>query len=184
MVFSGKKTQINLLAVNQFEKSRIGRVVAWALTVGRYIVIFTELIVILAFLSRFYLDRRLTDLNEEIKQKQAVIKSFSELETQVNSIHQRTAVIASLLQDQLLTSSQLNKISRLTPPDVAFTTLRLDKSQVQLEGKAQSKQGIAGFLKALKTSPDFSNLNLDSLSSGGKATELTFALQAGFKEGK
>ena len=63
-----KSSRINLLPQEEFAASTLGRILAWILSTFRILVIMTELIVILAFLSRFWLDARTTDLNEEIKQ--------------------------------------------------------------------------------------------------------------------
>jgi hypothetical protein len=63
------KKEINLLPKEEFEKKPLGKFLVWALSIGRYIVIFTELIVILAFLSRFKLDRDLADLNQSVREK-------------------------------------------------------------------------------------------------------------------
>ena len=57
-----KKHEIELLPKEEWEKTSFGKFIKWTLNVGRYIVIATELIVILAFVSRFKLDRDLTDL--------------------------------------------------------------------------------------------------------------------------
>jgi hypothetical protein len=53
---------VNLLPQDPFFETVFGRFLKWALSIGRYIVIFTELIVILSFASRFTLDRMVTDL--------------------------------------------------------------------------------------------------------------------------
>ena len=66
---------VNLLTQDDFSSSPIGKVFLWALSVGRYIVVITELIVILSFLSRFKLDRDLTDVNEAIEKQKAIILS-------------------------------------------------------------------------------------------------------------
>ena len=62
------KKDINLLPREEFEQKTVGRFLIWALTVGRWIVIVTELIVITAFLSRFKLDRDLANLYEKIRE--------------------------------------------------------------------------------------------------------------------
>ena len=61
--------RINLLGSQDLEHTPWGRIVAWATTYGRYIMITTEIIVLLAFISRFSLDRKNTDLTEEVTQK-------------------------------------------------------------------------------------------------------------------
>ena len=63
-----KTVDVNLLEKDDFSESPIGRIVTWAITYGRYIMILTEIVVLLAFISRFSLDRKLTDLNEAIGQ--------------------------------------------------------------------------------------------------------------------
>ena len=75
-----KKRQINLLPQEEFAASTLGRVLNWLLTTFRYIVIVTEIVVMTAFLSRFWLDAKSTDLNELIKQKQAVIAASADFE--------------------------------------------------------------------------------------------------------
>jgi hypothetical protein len=135
-----KKFTINLLHEKKFERTKIGRIVLWTISVGRYLVIGTELIVITAFLSRFYFDRVLTDLNEEIIQKQTVIESFAELENKVETTQQRIKTAKSLLAGQLRISNQLNKLAETIPPDVAFESLAIDKKQARVSGSALSKR--------------------------------------------
>ena len=53
---------INLLPKTEFELSFWGRFIKWALSTGRYIIILTELVVIIAFMSRFKLDRDASDV--------------------------------------------------------------------------------------------------------------------------
>ena len=65
-------SNINLLK-NSSDQSPLDRITDWALTYGRYIMIGTEIVVLLAFISRFSLDRKLTDLKEEIGQKQQIL---------------------------------------------------------------------------------------------------------------
>ena len=164
-----RRTKINLLSQDQFERTKIGRLVTWALTVGRYIVIGTELIVILAFLSRFKLDRDLTDLGEEIKQKQVIIESFEGLEKEVRFVQDRLKLVKNLIGGQLGVSRYLSVLGKLTPAEVAFSEVSFDKEVIRLKGRALSNEGLAVFLEAVKKSPYFSRVNLNSLSSQAPA---------------
>lgn len=79
-----KKTKaINLLPQEAFAKTTLGRTLTWLLSTFRIIVISVEMVVVVAFLSRFWLDARITDLNDELKQKQAVITSLATFEKRV-----------------------------------------------------------------------------------------------------
>ena len=81
---------INLLPQEEFANSTIGRVFTWAMSTFRIIVIGMEMVVMVAFLSRFWLDAINVDLNDIIKQRSAVIaaqsyfeKAFRDLQTRV-----------------------------------------------------------------------------------------------------
>ena len=63
------KLKINLLSKKDLEEKALGRFLKWSLSFGRYIIVGTEIIVLIAFFSRFKLDRQLTDLHEAINQK-------------------------------------------------------------------------------------------------------------------
>ena len=52
---SARKEEINLLPQKGFEATTAGRILAWILSTFRIIVIITELLVMVAFLSRFWL---------------------------------------------------------------------------------------------------------------------------------
>jgi len=171
-----KNLSINLLSKEKFERTKIGRMVIWTTTIGRYLVIGTELIVIAAFLSRFYLDRVLTDLNEELNQKQSVIESFSDLENRVETTQQRINLVKKLLAGQMNINQQLTKIGQSTPKSVAFENLSFDSEQVQIDGTALSKQAAASFLSALKTNQNFTNLNVNKLSSKSNQADVEFSL--------
>ena len=61
-----KEPEINLLPQEEFEGSVIGRILKWGLSTFRIIVIIVEMVVMAAFLSRFWLDAKNSDLNEDI----------------------------------------------------------------------------------------------------------------------
>lgn len=163
---AARKRDIELIPKEDWEKTSAGKLLIWALTVGRYIVIITELIVILAFLSRFKLDRDLTDLYEEIKQKQAIIESASDFEKDFRFLQKRLATIQGLEKKQLGAARVLAELTRLTPLDVSFSDFSSTSEEIDFTATALSEAGLATFLRNLKTSPRFENLNLSRVSSG------------------
>ena len=64
--FFGHKRSINLLPRDAFEASTLGVVLEWALVFGKWAVIVTQLVVMGAFLWRFALDTRLSNLKKAI----------------------------------------------------------------------------------------------------------------------
>lgn len=178
-----KKRDIELLPREDWEKTSFGKLLKWVLTVGRYILIATELIVILAFLSRFKLDRDLTNLHEEIKEKQAKIEASSDFEEEFRFLQKRLASIEGLEKKQVVTAGVLEELSALIPLDVSLTDLSVSDKEVSLTATALSEQGLASFLNNLKSSDKFENLVLTQVVSGTeKGVGIQFDLTSEFRE--
>jgi len=173
------KSQIEFLPQEDWEKTSFGKFLKWLLTVGRYIVIFTELIVILAFLSRFKLDRDLTNLYEQIESKQALIQSYADFEADFRFLQKQLATIQGLRKKQLQTKLLMEEIAVLTPIDVYFSNLIIAGNQASFTANALSEAGLATFINNLRGSPRFSNLEIDSLAFGtSKGVGITFTLKS------
>jgi hypothetical protein len=84
--------RINLLPKDPFLSTPLGRFLTWSLHVGRYLVIFTELVVITSFGSRFVIDRQVTDLNVQLREKQTIIQSYGSLEQDVRTVQKKLEV--------------------------------------------------------------------------------------------
>jgi len=178
-----KKRDIELLPKEEWERTSFGKLLIWTLTVGRYIVIVTELVVILAFLSRFKLDRDLTNLYEEMKEKQARIEAASDFEDDFRFLQKRLAMTEGLEKKQLVTASLIEELSLLIPLDVSLSDLTVAGKEVSLSATALSEQGLAAFLNNLKASDKFENLVISSLSSGSeKGVGIQFSLKSDFME--
>jgi len=173
------KSKIEFLPQEDWEKTSFGKFLKWLLTVGRYIVIFTELIVILAFLSRFKLDRDLTNLYEQIENKQAIIQSYADFEADFRFLQEQLTTIQALRQEQLQTKQLVEEIAALTPIDVYFSDLSVTGDKASLTANALSEAGLATFINNLKRSDRFSNLEIGSLAIGtGEGIGINFTLKS------
>lgn len=177
------KKDVNLLPVSDFEKSFLGKTFLWFVNIGRYIVIATELIVIVAFFSRFKLDKDLADINDSIKQNQAVLSSYQELETNFRLLQAQLNIIGSLEKSQLNASERMSLISRIMPPDIYLTNFDLDRINMSFEGVALSDVSLAGFLSSLSKTERFTDINLTHLNtSGAQKAEIKFGIILKVKE--
>lgn len=149
--------KINLLTQEGFEHTKLGRALNWALSAGRVVVIVTELIVIVAFLSRFWLDRRLTDLNTQNLALQTQVEASAEFEKQFRSAQERLSTYQKIDSQENINSELVSKISSALPADVSLTSILFSDNQIDIRGIALSEGGLAGFVKALDDSPDFEN---------------------------
>lgn len=180
-----KASKINLLPQEEFAASTLGRVFTWILTSFRYMVIATELIVILAFLSRFWLDAKTTDLNDELKQKTAIVQATSNFEKDFRQSQNRLKAYASLTKKEKPATSLLNIISSYLPPEAYLSSISLIGSEVQIKGSSFSERAIAQFISNLNSLEDFENVTLTQVDTSERdLSTMIFAIRLTLKGDK
>ncbi len=157
-------SHINLLPKDSFEFSAAGKILKWTTTVGRVLVVMTEFVVILAFASRFYFDKKLNDLSENIDGKLAVIQSYAETETKMRDILARQNVISGYVSKKLDISNKFTNLSRQIPPGITLDSLNIKEKDVSLKGNASSETAFAQFLLSLKKDPLLKKISLGNTS--------------------
>jgi len=174
---AAQQTSINLLSKDEFSKSLVGTVLLWALSIGRYIIVFTQLVVVLSFLSRFKLDRDLTDLNTQIRQQQALIESYGDLEVKVRETQKKLSFLADM-RIEVNPMDVLDTFTKITPVDVKFTQVQIRENQLQVSAVALSPSGFSGFVQAIQRGEDFSDVQLINVSSEEGGVGIYFDLRA------
>jgi Tfp pilus assembly protein PilN len=156
-------TSVNLLDTESTEESPISRIVSWAITFGRYIMITTEIIVLLAFISRFSLDRKLTDLNETITQKQAIIAANKDFENDFNNVKAKINRIKTLISDQNKPYQNLISLKSSLPVDVYIEKLSITPNMINGSAIANTTNGFAIFIYKLQASGNFDDISLGEI---------------------
>lgn len=123
----------------------------------------TEIVVLLAFISRFSLDRKLTDLKEELMQKQMIIEANLPFEKDVRSLQDRLAKISTLLKPPLDPMDILLTIQSSIPADVHLQTLEISDGKLRVSGQAGSTAGFARFTNKLQSSSNLTNIELGDI---------------------
>lgn len=162
---ANKKNKINLLPQEEFQTSVFGRVLKWVLSSFRVMVILTELMVMGAFLSRFWLDAKNSDLNGEIESSKAQILAYSDVESTIRS-NQNKISIAKSLYDQKKVSEIIDNFSKLIPSDISLNSILITENLLTIKSTAFSERSIMQFLINLDNSEDLDNVNLSQVSSG------------------
>ena len=170
---------INLIPRDSFDQTLFGRTLDWALSIGRYIVIITELAVVITFFMRFQYDMKLADIREKIKNNQDQIVSFQDMESQFRFLQARTNTLKEIDAATILKNDVYREIGRVTPEDVYYTSLRFDRGNLSLQGVALNDVALVTLLNQLKSNQNFSQAVLGLLSSkGAKDPQLDFAITA------
>lgn len=160
---------INLVPKDPFFESPLGKILKWALTVGRYIVIFTELVVIISFVTRFSLDRRVTDLNDAIFQQKTIIESYGNLESEIKAFQAKIQAYNQLEQKQNY-SEVFADMGLLTPTGIRLDEMEISHGEIFLVGGAVSQNAFTLFMNNLQLYPKFTQVSIESIE-GNKDQE-------------
>ncbi|MGD9129330.1 MAG: PilN domain-containing protein [Candidatus Woesebacteria bacterium] len=155
---------INLIPKDPFFQSTVGKFLQWALSIGRYVVIFTELIVILSFVARFTLDRQVTDLNNKIEQKRVVIRSYGDLEQNFRNL-QKKIDDYSQIEHQLKIANTFPKIQSIVPNNIVLDELVIMQDKVVINGTAFSHRALNELINNISLSTDFFNVVIDNIQT-------------------
>ncbi len=155
---------INLLGESDMEHTPLGRIVGWAVTYGRYIMIGTEIVVLLAFISRFSLDRKLTDLKEEVSQKQEIIQANLPFEADVRSLQDKLAKIKTLKTQPLNSLAILTSFQTILPSGMYLKTLNIESDRVTVSAIAGSTGAFAQFIANMQNARTLTNVDIGDIT--------------------
>jgi Tfp pilus assembly protein PilN len=154
---------INLLGDSDIEHTPMGRIVTWAVTYGRYIMIGTEIVVLLAFISRFSLDRKLTDLKEEVTQKQNIIEANLPFEKDVRILQNKLSKIKTLFAQPVNPLETLILFQALLPQGVYLHSFDLTDNKLTIQAVATSTSSFAQFMANLQSSNHITNIDIGDI---------------------
>lgn len=173
---------INLVPKDPFFETIIGKILKWSLSVGRYIVIFTELVVIVSFVTRFSLDRQVTDLNKAIDQKKNIILAFGDLDENFRNIQFKIDNYKQVEQQRNI-AEVFPKLTEITPPNVIYEELTVWQDRVNLTGLAQNQGALNTLINNLQISDNFFEVAVEKIESDDEqSSNLTFNIKAQTKE--
>lgn len=176
------KLTINLLPKDPFLSTPLGRFLTWALKVGRYLVIFTELVVITSFGSRFAIDRQVTDLNVQIFEKQSIINSYGTLEQEVRTIQKKLSQYKQI-QNQTNLADAFPALSEVTPGDVVLNELTIQPGRLTFEGSTLSQTSLNLLINNLQLSPRFYDVSVERIETGDvRDPKVKFRIQAKLRQ--
>lgn len=137
----------------------------WALTVGRLIVILTEIVAVLAFIYRFSLDEKLIDLHSAIKQKQALVSLQKQDENKYRNLQDRIALASDLSEKNAKTNKIILDLIGLIPQGARIDSLTFSKNKLTINANINSVSSLTDFVSVLKDYPDIKAVSIDNIES-------------------
>lgn len=171
-----KQPEINLLPQDKFAKTALGRLINWLLSTFRVIVILIEMVVMMAFLSRFWLDAKNSDLKDEMQEKQAIVEAFKDLEEGFNKWAQKARVFQNLSAAGNIHSSVLEKIVPQIPLDISLNNIAYTYDFYSFTGSSPSENSIQQLIVNLKSEKSFTAVSLTSLRQNAETGLLDFKI--------
>ncbi len=178
--------EISLLPDEENLSSTPARVLRWSTTVGRYVIVFTELIVISAFISRFWLDRKNADLSEVIRQQKAILESTQQFENDFTLLKNRLENIKTFYASQPEYDKNILSLIKSTPPEIVYENIvitRNDQGQVlaQTSLSSLSEEAIINFISNLILNPDIQKVNVKNIEKKEKSITYSINLSLTFE---
>lgn len=137
------------------------------LSSGRYILIFVEALVLMAFIIRFKLDADLANRKEAIEQEVPFIESLKPYEILIRQTQLKLSTIASFHTDSFDYPQILKKIADQTPLGIKIISINLKKDVgkilVTISAQAQTNSELSNFITGLKKIESFSQVTISSL---------------------
>lgn len=171
-----KKSKINLLPKEAFSDSVAGRVLVWILTTFRILVIATEIIVMVAFLSRFWLDAQNTDLNDELELKKSLLEASLPFEKDFKKTQVQLEVASNNIQSQIEITRLLDSLTKSLTSNTILKSINVSSTGIQINGISSGERSLQQLLANLSGNNDFKEVSLTQVKTEESIETLNFTI--------
>jgi hypothetical protein len=173
---------INLLPADKFEFSPLGRFLLWMLSTGRVIVVLTELVVIIAFLSRFWFDRRRENLLELRIQRSEIIQNLQTVQTKWEKTQFLARAVSQAAGDSFDAAAYLGKIQSLSPAGTNYESIDVSSHSATLRGSVDNSSLLPVLLLELKREISSESVSVTRLEqAANQSTNFDFDIEVKIK---
>jgi hypothetical protein len=152
----------------------------WALTIGRLIVIITEVVAIIVFVYRFSLDEKLADIHSSIKQKQNLVLALKSDENKYRNLQDRITLAANFATKATKSSQTITDVVNLIPAQIGINNLILNNDEIKININTSSISSLEGLVEALKNYKNIKSISIDNIEnkpSVGLSVDITTILK-------
>lgn len=169
--------------------------VHWVLTVGRYLIIFTEIIALGTFLIGIYLSKQKNDLRDSVKSLEANVQTYQNCdptdqtafcEDRFLKVQNQINEVATLKDSQFQNNPVFTEFLKLLPTGINLDSLSLDKDTLTFSGTLPSEKELQTLITSFNNSTKITTLDITSVSkqdTGYKFAATAFVNRASFTSG-
>lgn len=174
---------LNLLPENAYLHASSSQIVfRFMITRGKSIIVFTEAVVLLVFLSRFKLDRQVSDLQEALENKNAIVEASQSIETQYRSVQTRTVRAKEIVATQPVYTKQIELLDMLEQSGIGLESSLVKPGSLELSASTQSAVSFGTFIGQVVSQKDISGVILQSSSYNANTKVYTFKMMISFQK--
>ena len=150
--------------------------IKWALSIGRLVVILTEIIALLTFLFRFSLDRQLIDLHTKIQQEQTIVSYLKDQEATYRNLQDRLAVASSFTTQSQNQLKIISDVKSNTPSDISFESFSIFGNGLTIEATVGSISSLSKFVDFLKNYSSVSSVSIDKIENNASDATISVGI--------
>ncbi|OGK19737.1 hypothetical protein A3D80_03245 [Candidatus Roizmanbacteria bacterium RIFCSPHIGHO2_02_FULL_40_13b] len=155
------KHGINLLG--EKERGVTEKILYFALHYLRYIIVITQIVVIIVFFFRFSIDQQIVDLKEKVTQKQEIIKITKPIVIEAQAVSLKTDSIKKELSKENEVNSLINDVLSKIPDGVILFDFGINENGITLKAHATSIAVIQYLNTTLSKDKRFSKVKIDTV---------------------
>ena len=160
-----KKYNVNLLLK---KPKKLGEdIIYFLLHYFRYILVITQIVIIIVFFYRLKVDQEIVDLNDTLRQQQEILQALKPFVTDIKEKHERYEYISSIIRRQKNFKEELNYFLSVFPANFYLSKLSIKEGKISMSGKSLDYLTIMRFLNRVKKDLKFRQVHLTSVEKQG-----------------
>lgn len=126
----------------------------WVFTVGRYVLVGIEALLLIVFFSRFILDEINSDLTEEINDKVTILsdQEFRSKEVLFRNIHTLLLDVKKVKDNQVVNSDVIAQVTSSVPATLELNSFSFNRDKVAINLKSTDIKAIKDYEFSLRQS--------------------------------
>lgn len=172
---------INLLTAQVQPQGRWDRIYGWTVNTAKYIIVGTELLVLMAIGFRFYLDGKINDIDKDIQDQKDILKNRSDEETSVRYVAGSLTSLSRLEKTDYTLTPYYKRILEIVPSGVVLQNISVTINGVDLSGNVSSYETLRQLENSISNAtfivPGSSNFTSNQQQSGGATFTVSFKIK-------
>lgn len=147
----------------------------WVFSIGRYLLVGVEVLVLGVFFARFILDKMNNDLTDEINDKVAILSNevFKDQDVTFQNLHGLFSDIDKLEKDQPEYSKEVAAVTSGVPDSLTLDKFSFSPERISLSLLASNIADVRDYEFSLKQNSKYSDVQVTVAKSGVESSEVT-----------